>query len=170
MTEEKTVSALPHAIRFGIVGGLLCVVVSVVLYIADLQFESWAKWISSLVMVLTIVLGLRAVREEHPGMEVGFGTLFGAGMLITFIIAVMTIVYFYIYLYAIDPDFIQSTIEVSRQKMVENNLSEAQIEKAMEISKKIMTPGLMGGIALLTTLILGGIFSLIAAALFKQEK
>jgi hypothetical protein len=70
----------------------------------------------------------------------------------------------------IDTEFIQSTMEISRQKMMESGMSEDQIDTAMSISAKIMTPPVMAGIATVTSLILGAVFSIIASAIYKQEK
>ena len=178
MTEElpdqqlpkSEVNTTPYAIKFGIIGGLLCIVISVILYITDLQFESWSKWMTTLAMIVILFIGLRSIARDHPGMEVEYGKLFGAGMVITLIITVLSIGYFLIYVYVIDPDFINATMEITRQKMQEQGLSEDQIEKALSISAKFMTPPVMSVIASISTIIVGAIFSAIAAAVFKKEK
>jgi hypothetical protein len=167
---KSEVNATPYALKFGIIGGLICIVVSVILYITGLQFESWANWLNTLVLLAVIIIGLRTINREHPGLEVGFGTLFGAGMIITLTVGILSVAYFLIYVYVIDTDFINATMEISRQKMQERGMSEDQIEKALYISAKIMTPPVMACIAMITTLLLGALISVISAAIFKKEK
>jgi Protein of unknown function (DUF4199) len=164
------VQATPYAVRFGVIGGLICVVISVILYITELQFESWAKWLTTLAMFVIICIALRTISREHPQQNVEFGTLMGAGMVITLLITLISIGYFLIYVYVIDTEFIEATMEISRQKMTEAGMSEDQIDSALSISSKIMTPPIMAGIGAITSIILGSVISIIAAAIFKHEQ
>ena len=53
---------------------------------------------------------------------------------------------------------------------LEKGLSEEQVDAAIEMSKKFMSPGIMMAISLFSSLIMGAIVSLISAAIFKNEK
>jgi hypothetical protein len=45
-----------NAIKFGVIGGLGGIIISLILFFANLQYESWSKWLQSLVMIAAIVL------------------------------------------------------------------------------------------------------------------
>lgn len=158
------------AIRFGIIGGMGCVLVSVGLFLADLQFENWARWIGTLVLILAVIFGIKAIAAENERKSKPFGSLFGAGMLITLIIALISIFYFFLYLNFIETDFAGKVLEVSRQQMMEKGLNEDQIDKALEMTRKFTSPWIMAVFALIANLFFGTIGSLIGAAIFKEDK
>ena len=159
-----------NAIKFGIIGGLGGVIVSLILFFANLQYESWSKWLQSIVMVVAIISGIKAISDANKNKLVPFGSLFGGGMLITVIISVISIVYFLVYSNFIETNFIDNLLEVSRKQMAEKGLSEEQVDAAIEMSKKFMSPAIMTVISLISSLIMGAIVSLIGAAIFKKEK
>ena len=159
-----------NAIKFGVIGGLGGIIISLILFFANLQYESWSKWLQSLVMIVAIVVGVKAIAAANKHKVVSFGALFGAGMLITTIIAIISIVYFFLYSNFIETNFIDNLLDVSRAQMAEKGLSEEQVDAAIEMSKKFMSPGIMMAISLFSSLIMGAIVSLISAAIFKNEK
>lgn len=158
------------SIKFGIIGGLAGVIFSLITYFTDLQFENWTKWISTLIMVAAIVLGIKSITDSNKGNLISFGTLFKAGMIIAIIIAVISIIYFFIYTNFIETDFIDKILEVSRKQMAEKGLSEEQIDTALKMSKSFMSPGLMVVFSLAGSLIFGALASVVGAAIFKNEK
>ncbi len=159
-----------NAIKFGIIGGLGGVIVSLILFFANLQYESWSKWLQSIVMIVAIIAGIRAIADANKNKLVPFGSLFSGGMLITVIISVISIIYFLVYSNLIETNFIDNLLEVSRKQMAEKGLSEEQVDAAIEMSKKFMSPAIMTVISLISSLIMGAIVSLIGAAIFKKEK
>ncbi len=171
MNNSTSSSHNAAAIRYGVLGGLAGVVVSLIVFFANQQYASWSKWLSTAILVAAIFIGVRAVAlqlAEETG-SATFGKLFGAGMLITLTIAVISIAYFMLYTNVIDVDFVDNLLEISRQEMEKRGMSEEHIEKGLEISKKFMTPGLMIAFSLFGTLVFGAIAALIAAAVHKKE-
>ncbi|MEN9448627.1 MAG: hypothetical protein RJA25_1917 [Bacteroidota bacterium] len=158
------------AIKFGVIGGLIGILVSLILFYTNLQFESWSKWIQSVVMVASIVLGVKLIADANKGKLIPFGILFKGGMLVTLVLTFISITFFFIYVHFIDTDFINGILDVSRQKMTQNGLGDDQIDKAIEISKKFLSPGIMAIISTISSLIIGAIVSSISAAVFKKEK
>lgn len=159
-----------NSIKFGFIGGFAVIIVSLILYFVGLQFENWAKWISTVVMCGIIIIGIKTIVDENPSKQIPFGTLFKAGMLITIIIAIFSVVYFFIYTNFIETNFVGKILEISRQQMAEKGLGEEQIETAIEMSKKFMSPIMMAIFSLLGTIFFGLIASLFGAAIFKKEK
>lgn len=159
-----------NAVKFGIIGGFAAIIVSLILFFANLQFESWSKWLQTAVMLATIIFGIKAIADANKNKIVPLGALFKGGMVITLIIAIISVVYFLVYSNFIETDFIDKILEVSRQQMTEKGLSEDQIERAMQMTKSFMSPAIMTVISLISSLIIGALTSLIAAAIFKKEQ
>ncbi len=159
-----------NAIKFGIIGGLGGVIVSLILFFGNLQYESWSKWLQSVVMIVAIIAGIKAIADANKNKAIPFGRLFKGGMLTTLIIAIISILYFQLYSNIIEPDFVEHILEESGKQMAEKGLSEEQIDKALEMSKTFMSPGIMSVISFFSSLLMGALISVIGAAIFKNEK
>lgn len=167
--QEGVIDIKSNAVKYGIIGGLSGIIVSLILFFLHMQFEVWAKWLQTFVMLSAIILGIRAIAEDNKNIPVPFGSLFKGGMIITLIVAVISIVYFLVYTNFIETDFVDKILDVSRQKMADKGLSEEQIDTAVEMTKKFMSPIFMTIIALVSNLIIGAVTSVICAAIFKKE-
>ena len=75
-----------------------------------------------------------------------------------------------IYTNVLDVNFNEKVVQVARESMEKKGtLSEEQIEAALEMSKKFMTPAFMYIMLIVSNLIFGSLFSVIGAAVFKKE-
>ena len=170
LPDKNGIDIKTNAVKFGLIGGFAGILVSLSIFFANLQYESWSKWLQSLVMLAAIILGIKAIADANKVKLISFGDLFKGGMLITFILSLISILYFLVYSNIIEPDFIDNLMDVSKKEMLEKGLSEEQTETALNISRKFMSPGIMAVISLVSSLIIGAITSAIGAAIFKNEK
>ena len=71
----------------------------------------------------------------------------------------------------IEPEFLTNTLAGTEQKMLEQNpnMSDEQIEQALSITKKMMSPMIMIAMALIWTLFVGFIISLISGLILKKS-
>ena len=92
-----------------------------------------------------------------------FGDYFSNGLIISLILSIISILYFYLYVSIIDPDFIDNLLELQSKEMYKKGLSEEQIEIALKYSKNFMSPTIMMIISFFTTIIFGLLISLIAS-------
>jgi hypothetical protein len=61
-------------------------------------------------------------------------------------------------------------IDMQSEAMLERGLTEDQVEQALEISKRFMNPVFILISAIVGNLLVGGVLSLIIAAIFKKEE
>jgi hypothetical protein len=97
-----------------------------------------------------------------------FGDLFAFGFKST---AVFTSIYiiFIIIFFLLFPDIKEKSLDMARQQMEESGkLNDADIEKAVEMTKKFFWVGVVGG-SLLFFIIIGAIGSLIGAGITKKR-
>jgi multisubunit Na+/H+ antiporter MnhB subunit len=87
------------------------------------------------------------------------------GVLYATVMAIILAVFNYIYYNVMVPDFVQFFISESKKAMQQANLSDDQIGKNLEVMHSYFGSFRM----LMSTLLLGVIFSLLAAAVFRKK-
>ncbi len=170
MSENKN-SMLTSALTYGAYLGLALIVISVLLYLTNLSFESWAAWISYAVMGAGIYFASVKYRNEVLGGVISYGGALGFGVLVAVFAGVISSFYSYIFMTFIDTEFINQAMEIGRARLEEQGqLSDEQIDQAMEAQQKFMTPGMMVGIGVLGMAFVGLIISLITSIFVKKEE
>jgi len=154
----------------GILISLVLMVIGLIGGFAHLQFESWFKWLPSIIQVILIIIFcIQYGKKQTDG--VTFGNVFGYGFKITLVISILMIVYGLLSFFVIFPEFTDLALQQARAGMeAKGNLTEDQIDKGMEITKKFMQPVPIAIISFLGTLFVGAIASLLGAAFTKKSE
>lgn len=158
---------MPIAIKFGIIGSLASILITILLFFANMQLESWAKWLSTVVMLIVLVLGIKSVRDGQN--DTSFSTLFKSGIIMSLIIALVSVAFFYIYINFIDVEFMKAVLEVSKQKMEAKGMTEEQIDQAMEMGSFFMSPIFITIMSFISTMIFGLLISIVSSFVFKRD-
>lgn len=170
--ENQQASIKKIALNYGVLLALLSIVLQVISYVLDVHIDRpWWLSVSQLVIsVGVLVYGIKLFKTENSGFLTVAQAL-KTGLAISLVAGVIAVVFNYFFVNYIDPDFIQKTLEFSRQQMIEDypNMTEAQIESSMAISEKFMSVWIMSAIAILATLFFGFIISLIAGMIMKRN-
>ncbi|MVN78894.1 DUF4199 family protein [Hymenobacter sp. HMF4947] len=173
MTTENTSSLVtPSAIgmRYGLLTGLVSIIVSFAIYALQLDQNSAAKFLTTVVLVVGIILAQRNYKQLNAGfMSYGDGMTIGA--LLSLVVGVLSALFTYVYTHFIDADVMTRAMEKARTDMeARGNMSDAQIDQAMAISAKFTSGPILLIIVLLGSLIFGVIISLITSAIIKNPK
>jgi uncharacterized membrane protein YciS (DUF1049 family) len=154
----------------GILLSLVLMVISLIGGFAHLQFETWFKWLPTIIQVVVIIIFcIQYGNQQTDG--VTFGKVFGYGFKISLVISILMIVYALLSLFIIFPEFTDQALQQARAGMeAKGNLTEDQIDKRMEITKKFMQPVPIAIFAFLGTLFFGTIASLLGAAFAKKSE
>ena len=176
--DPSKVSAWPTASRYGLLAGLILVVVGLLIHLSGMvdytNQGGGANWIVNLlnwgITVAAIVMAVKQHRDEDLGGFISFGRSFRVGFLVTLVIAVVSMVWGYIFFSFVEPGLIEEILAASREQMIEQQgMSEEQAEQGLKMMSWMFTPvmmSLMGGIF---SVIAGVIFSLIVGAFMKRE-
>jgi hypothetical protein len=70
----------------------------------------------------------------------------------------------------IDPTILTQTLDQARANMEAKGMDDSQIDQAMEISQKFMSPGVMFAFAVIGYLLMGFLLSLVIAAIIRKDK
>lgn len=175
--EEGNTTPGQVALRYGLIGGLILVAWGLISQLAGLMdmenLQSGTNRLLSFVnygvMIVVIVLAIRAYMGDHGGIAT-FGRAFKVGFLTTLVMAVISLIWTYIYFGLIDSSFVETMKEASMEQMIEQQgLSEEDAENAMGMMGFMFNPvgmAIMGGISLT---FMGTIFSLVIAAIMKKN-
>ena len=170
--ENQQASIKKIALNYGVLLALLSIVLQVISYVLDVHIDRpwWLSVAQLVISVGVLVYGIKLFKTENSGFLTVAQAL-KTGLAISLVAGVIAVVFNYFFVNYIDPDFIQKTLEFSRQQMIEDypNMTEAQIESSMAISEKFMSVWIMSAIAILATLFFGFIISLIAGMIMKRN-
>ncbi len=152
----------------GLMISLLLMVIDLIGGFAHLRFETWFRWISSiLLIVLLIYFCSQYGKTQTDG--VTFGKVFGYGFKITLVVSVLMIIYTMISVYLIFPEFVDQVLLKARADLeAKGGLSEEQIDQGVSWSKKLMQPIPIALITLIGILFFGTIGSLLGGAFTKK--
>jgi Protein of unknown function (DUF4199) len=172
MDTQKT-SVKKIALNYGLILGLSSVLISVVVYVMGQHLERplWASLLGLVIMAAVIVYGLKAFKYDNEGF-LSVGEAIKVGLAISLIAGIISALYNFVFISFIEPDFVNQMLEISREKMIESNpsMTEEQMEMGLSISRKMMSPGIMSAMAIVFTLFLGFIFSLVSGLIMKQNR
>ncbi|MDR3678988.1 MAG: DUF4199 domain-containing protein [Flavipsychrobacter sp.] len=154
-------------LTYGLVTALIMAVLSTILYVSGLSFKPGMQYITYIPFLIGILLNAIAYSKVNDGM-VTFGQVFSSCFKACAIVTLVTLVWSFISL-AVFPDMVNKAMEVARQNMVEKNLSDEQIDKAIEITRKFFTPFMIAGV-IFGTMFVGALFSVIGAAVAKKSR
>ncbi|MET2984416.1 DUF4199 domain-containing protein [Aureibaculum conchae] len=160
------------ALNYGLILGVASILLSVIIYAMGMAYkQDWKTGsISFIITIVVIILGIKKYKEANNGfLSLGQGLKTGVG--IALIGAVIGIAYTLIFINVIEPDFMEKTLEISRQKMLENpNLSEDQIDQGLEMQRKFSSPAIIAAVGLVWSLFIGFVVSLIASLVMKRTE
>ncbi|MBF9255320.1 DUF4199 domain-containing protein [Pontibacter sp. 172403-2] len=168
MTENQP-SVTAVALKYGLITALVGIVYSLVLNVLDLATNQWLTSLSYLILIAGLVLAMKDFKANNYG-YMSYGQGLGVGSLLSAIFGLLSGIFSWIYTTYIDPEFMARMQEVQRTKMLEQGLSDEQIDTALGMAEKFQNPITMIFGSMAVFLIIGFILSLIIAAIIKNKR
>ncbi len=162
-------------LKWGAIGGLLSFIFTLITKFTGLEddFSETLGWVSTIftliINVTILVLALREVREENDGF-MSYSQGLGSSTLLGAIWGVVAGGFNYIYLQFIDQGVVQKQLDLARERLEDQGLTESQIEDAEKITKMMMGPGVQFVMVVLVTILFMFILGLIVSGVLKREK
>ncbi len=170
--ETQTTSLKKIALNYGVLLALLSIVLQVISYVLDVHIDRpwWLTVLQLIISVGVIVYGIKAFKISNEN-YLTLGQALKTGLAISLVAGVIAVVFNYIFMNYIDPDFVQKTLDFSREQMLVKNpeMTQEQIDMAMNMSAKFMSPMIMSAFAIIATLFFGFIISLFAGLVMKKN-
>ena len=173
--ETTTTSKSLLLIKWGIIGGLLSFLVSVVTQYSGLaeDFSETLGWVSFLVTfvinVTVLFLALKEVRAQQGGF-LTYGEGLGSSTLLGGLWGIVAGGFNYIYINFIDDAVIQKQMDLARQRLEDQGLTESQIQDAEKITNMMLGPGVQFITIVFFTVLFMFFLGLIVSGIMKREK
>ncbi|RLD60917.1 MAG: hypothetical protein DRI95_14865 [Bacteroidetes bacterium] len=166
---ENKPNVWKNALNWGLIVGIVLIIYSILMYFLDLSLEKWVSWVSYVLLIGGIVYSTIQYRDTVLGGSITYTQALGFGVIVSLYAAVLSGIYSYVFFTFIDPDFIEKIVEMTQQQMLDQGLTEDQVEQAMEMQKGFMKPWIMVLISIPALTFMGFIFSLITSIFLKKE-
>ena len=166
---QEKVSTARVALKYGIITAVVVIVYTTILNLVGLGQNQGATSVAFLFLIGGLILAMREYRTQNGGF-MSFGEGLGLGTLLSAIVGLLGSTFSLFYLQFIDNTILQQSLEKARDDMERRGLDDAQIEQALEMTEKFMSPGFLFIIGVLAYVFFGFIFSLIVAAVMRRNK
>ena len=119
---------------------LILIIVDLIGGFTHLRFESWFRWLSTIIMVIgIIVLCIQFGKQQTDG--VTFGKVFGYGFKIALFVSVIVVLYSLLSINVIFPEIIDQILVKTRTDLqAKGGMTDEQIDQAVAMTKKFMQP------------------------------
>lgn len=153
-------------LMYGSLTGLAIIIIMVILYVAGLAFKPWAQWVGYVPFLIGLILNAQAYSKANDN-YVTYGNVWGSCFKASAIITLVVLAWSFISMF-IFPEMKEKGMEIARERMTQKNMSDEQIDQALEWTKKFFIPAMIAGV-IFGYMIMGAILSLIAAAIPKKK-
>ena len=171
--DQSTVSMMPMAIRYGLIGSLILIIFTIALNLLGMGAASGSTAISYIVNILVfggvVYMALTKHRDEDLGGYMTYGRAIGLGTLACLIMGIVGGIFSYIYVTFIDPSIMDLAWEQARAQYETMGMSDEEIENALEMAKKFSSGPMIAVFSILGYVIIGFITSLIVGAVVKKN-
>ncbi len=168
---QKPKAVGKYALQYGVMAGIILIIVSIIYYISGQQQHWSASVVSYLVLLGVIIHGLRTYRDEILEGFISYGKALGFGVLLSLFAGIISGLYAFVFFKFINPEALQTMLIEAEQTVIERNpnISDQELDMAMGITRVIMNPYSFFITSIFSMTFFGTIFSLIVAAIFKKE-
>lgn len=163
---RENVSPVKTALKWGLITGVVMIVLSLVSYYGGMTQNSAMQWLTYALLALGIFLGVRTHRDKDLGGYLSYGRGVGTGVLIALFAGVLLSVFILLFYGVIDPAALDELKRIQEEGMYEQGMSDEQIDASMNF----VTPGIMALFTLPSITFFGLILSLVVAAGLKKNK
>lgn len=169
--DEQPKSSTSNALTYGLITGAVMIVYSLILYLLNLHLNKYLGYISFFIMIAGMSYGTIQFRNKIMKGFISYGKAYSSGFMIALFAGILGAIYAYIFYKLIAPDVVGEILDMTRQNIMSKSpqLSDEQVEQAMNMTAKFMTPALMSIFYLIYSLIVAAIGSLITSIFIRKE-
>lgn len=172
---ETTAAATSKKIilNTGLLLGLASVALSVILYILNMHTERniITQLLGLAILLFFVVYGISQYKKAN-GQLLSLSQALKVGVGVALIGSIISVIYTLIFMYVIEPNFMEQMAEIQRTAMLESNpdMTEEQVKNAMAMVQKFNSPGIISAFVIIVSLFFAFIFSLIAGLIMKNDR
>ena len=166
---EKSNSLMKSSLYYGVIMGAAMIVLSIILYIVGVGFEQWTSWLTYALMLGVLVWSTMQYKNSLGSEGLSYGKALGFGVMVALFAAIINAIYSYLFFTIIAPDGIQILKTMAEEQLLQRGMPDEQIEMAMQMQGKFMTPGAISLMSIPSLVVIGFIISLITSIFLKKD-
>ena len=171
--ENQIASVKKIALPNGLLLALTIIVISVIVYVLGLTYDQpwWQNLLNLLALIGFIFYGMKAYKHDNQD-YLSLGEALKIGLAISLVAGIIGAVFTYLFVTVIEPDFTVNMLEVARVKMLDDNpdMTQEEMDMGMGIAEKMMSPGTLVTLGIISSLFMGFIISLITGLIMKNNR
>jgi hypothetical protein len=170
---ESKASSKNTILNYGLVYGLILILMSVTLYALNLHYEKVGGYIGLGVLVITIllvpILGMAKFKRDNLNI-MSWGQAVKIGMGIIILGTLINIIYSFGFSEFIEPTYNETVLELQKNELLATEqFTPEQIDQQIEISAMFQGTLLGAGVGILFFAFVGFVISAIAGAIMKRS-
>lgn len=160
------------SLQQGLILGLALILFSLLMYLFGVEYQNKIQYLSYLIIVVGLFLTMKQWRDRYNNGYVTYGSAFKNGFLTMLFASILVSIWTAIFYGLIAPGEIDRILEITEERMLENQreMTDEEIEMAMKMTRMFMTPVTMAITGLIFNVIIGTIISAIVGLVIKKEK
>jgi len=166
--EEKS-TFWKSAMIYGLYLALALTLFSVITYVTGLILNPKIGYVSIALTIIGIVIAQILYRNRELNGAITYGQALGFGVAIMLFTGIVTALYTLVLYTFIDPSLIDQMKAAQEEAMLAKGLTEDQIDAAMSMASKMMSPVWMSIMGLVGSVFSGTIISLITSIFIKKQ-
>jgi hypothetical protein len=165
----ETTTTTRVALKWGLICGLIAIVLSTLTYVFDLWKFGWSSLLTIVPMAIFTYLAHKEFKTGNEGF-MNYGQGLGIGTLIGAISGIISSIYGLVYTQFVDTNIMENIKDFQIGKMEEQGLSDQQIEGAMDMMSKFQSPGFTFIAGVFSSILLAFLAALIISAITQKKK
>ena len=165
---ETQVSPSKIGFRYGIITAIVFIIYGLILQLTGMAANQVLGYLSYLILAVMIYLAHNAFKSSGDGF-MKFGQGLSIGMVISAISGVLSGIFTFIYIKYVDDSVLKIAMDQAYDKLEQRGMSDDQIEQAMSMTEKFMTPAMILVFTIIGTLFFGLLISLVVSAITKKD-
>lgn len=157
------------ALKYGFITALVGVVYTLIIMVADLGDNRWLSGLSYLILIAGIMLAMKQYKAINYG-YMSYGQGLGIGTLVSAIFGLLSGIFVWLYTTFVDTDYMNRMMEKQTEALLDQGMSDEQVEQAMAMTENFQGPlaMILGG--LVGAVVIGFLLSLILSAIMKNNR
>lgn len=166
---EEKVSVWKANLTSGVILGLIGIVYTLVAYFFDLTLNKVQGYVFLVILLVALYFFIKSYRDNYLHGQITYGQAVGSGMVIFLYYSIITAIFTYILYAFIDPGLIDKQIAMTEEIMQKRGLPQEAMDAAMKIQQKMIRPGIIAPMSILSNMLFGLVMSLIIGIFVKNE-
>ena len=169
--EEKPRSSALNSLWFGLITGGVLILFSLILFLAGLHTSRNLGYLGYVILIAGLAWGTVEYRNKSLGGYISYGKAFMSCFMSGLYAGLILAIYMFVFVQYIHPGFIDEMLEISRQAIYDSNsnMTDEQVEQAIEMSAKFMSPVMITIWTFVAYLFASAVLGLIISIFIKKE-